>query len=218
MKYHHKTLESIGIMVPLNDNTAVKNIETKNRLDWDDNFNNIDEIKNIQPGDVVIDAGAWIGDTTLTFLKKGCIVHAFEARDDNFICLLNNCPNANCYNIALGDGRIYGTDKRGGNTGGYPLIAGNKISIPIDACNLSKLNFLKIDVEGWEKFVLMGAEKTIRSHHPVIHIEINPYALKIFDTTPDDIMHCLKNYGYNNFKEVYRYKGQFGDHWDIIAK
>lgn len=218
MRFNYRIFSAIGVMVPGDDNTAVKNIESKNRLDWDDDFNNIEEIQNLKPGDVVVDAGAWIGDTTKTFLKKGCIVHAFEAREDNFICLLNNCPEANCYNIALGDGRKYGTDKRGGNTGGYPLTTGNKLSIPLDAFLITKLDFLKIDVEGWERFVLAGSYNTLRDNHPVIHIEINPFALRMFDTAPDQIMQILDYHNYKNFKEVYRYHGEFGDHWDIIAK
>lgn len=83
MRFEYKTLSSIGIMIPSYDNTATKNIERSGRLDWDDNFNNITEIQSLKQGDVVVDAGAWIGDTTKTFLNKGCIVHAFEAREDN---------------------------------------------------------------------------------------------------------------------------------------
>lgn len=218
MRFGYRIFSAIGVMIPNYDNAATKNIESMNRLDWDDAFNNIEEIQSLKPGDVVVDAGAWIGDTTQTFLKKKCIVHAFEAREDNYICLVNNCPDANCYNIALGYGDTYGTDLRGGNTGGYPLISGNKLSVPLDAFKMKRLDFLKVDVEGWELNVLRGAYRTLTKHHPIIHFEINPHALNMFNVIPSEIIKFLQYVGYHDFREVYRYPGEFGDHWDIIAK
>jgi len=208
-----------GILVPDYDNTASKEIEKKKRLDWDDNFSGIEEIQQLKKGDIVIDAGAWIGDSTEVFLKKGCIVHAFEPRSDNFICLLNNCPYAQCYNIALGTGENYGTDRRGGNTGGYPLIGGNKITFRLDSFWKGRLAFLKIDVEGYEAEVLRGGYLTIKNLHPTIHIEINPFALAQFGETAESITNIFIDLGYKNFREVYRYKEITGqEHWDIIAK
>lgn len=203
------------IAIPRLDNAATKHIRLKRSLDWDDNFSTIPEIKELKPGDIVFDVGAWIGDTTSVFLNQGCRVHAFEPREDNFICLLNNCPDANCYNIALGDGGTYGTDKRGGNTGGYPLLQGNKKTIMLNSFWQNKIDFLKIDVEGFEGKVLRGGMVTIQMYHPTILIEINPEALRLFGETPDSIINILKLYSYTSFREVYNYNNL---HWDIIAK
>jgi hypothetical protein len=38
-----------------------------------------------------------------------------------------------------------------------------------------KPGFIKIDVEGFEGKVLQGADKTIRSHRPVIMIELHKF-------------------------------------------
>ncbi|MGD8530314.1 MAG: FkbM family methyltransferase [Syntrophobacterales bacterium] len=48
--------------------------------------------------------------------------------------------------------------------------------ITIDGLNLDRLNFLKIDVEGDEKEVLLGGEKTIRSLRPVVCCEGGDFA------------------------------------------
>lgn len=210
-----KKVEGTNIVYPIIDNTATKNIIEKKILNWDNAFNNIEEIKQLKENDIVIDIGAWIGDTTETFLKKKCIVHSFEPRPDTFVCLLNNCPNANCYNIALGNGKSYNTEKRGGNTGAYPLIDGNKKTIKLDSIWNGKLDFLKIDVEGYEAEVLKGASNTIIKNHPILHLEINPTALSLFDEDENSIIDLLKQMSYNNFREVYRYGNK---HWDIIAK
>jgi hypothetical protein len=47
--------------------------------------------------------------------------------------------------------------------------------LPLDEAlpGLSRLDFLKIDTEGFEIDVLMGAENTIRKHRPVIYIELS---------------------------------------------
>jgi FkbM family methyltransferase len=48
-------------------------------------------------------------------------------------------------------------------------------AVPMDALEFpARIDFLKIDVEGYEKFVVLGAEQTIRDHKPVIIIEQKP--------------------------------------------
>lgn len=45
-------------------------------------------------------------------------------------------------------------------------------TITIDSMNLSRLDYLKIDVENMEELVLDGAKKTIKKFKPLIHIEV----------------------------------------------
>lgn len=210
------------IYYPSYDNAATQHIIEKQKLNWDDDFENIDEIKNLKSDDVVIDVGAWIGDTTETFLKKGCIVHALEPREDNFLCLMLNCPDAHCYNLAAGNKGRYLTDLRGGNTGAYSLIESTdparrgKVAVRLDDLfsTLHEIDFLKIDAEGYEVEILHGAAEILFSKHPTIHIEINPEALSKFGKTPEMLMDVLQGFGYKQYREVYRYYDQ---NWDIIA-
>ena len=43
--------------------------------------------------------------------------------------------------------------------------------LPLDALELDGLDFIKMDVEGWELDVLKGAEQTLQSYRPVVCIE-----------------------------------------------
>ena len=42
----------------------------------------------------------------------------------------------------------------------------------LDSYKFPKIDFMKIDVEGWEEYVLEGAMKTILKHRPRMYIEI----------------------------------------------
>lgn len=50
-----------------------------------------------------------------------------------------------------------------------PLIT---IDGTVEEENLTRLDFIKIDVEGWELRVLMGGEKAIQKFHPAILVEL----------------------------------------------
>ena len=46
--------------------------------------------------------------------------------------------------------------------------------LAVDDINWGKVSLIKIDVEGFEYFVLKGAQRTIEAHHPVLVIEWKP--------------------------------------------
>ena len=53
------------------------------------------------------------------------------------------------------------------------------------------VDFMKIDVEHYEWFTLQGAEETIKSHHPILMMEVkndNPYR--------NQILKFMENHGY----------------------
>lgn len=206
MKIGNTTFEEyFGMLLPVQDNCATQHIRKLRRLDWDEQFNTIPEIVALRPGQVVFDVGAYVGDTATTFLLRGCEVHAFEPRPDNFVCLLHNCPNAHCYNIALGDGDRYRTDPRGGNMGAYSLLPGNTYSVRLDSLNVRQLDFLKIDVEGFEVNVLHGAAETVRRLRPTIHVECNDAGLVKFGYKSVDVIAALRHLGYTTFRRVYHF-------------
>jgi hypothetical protein len=73
------------------------------RLDWDQSMAAVPAIAaRLRPGAVVIDAGAYIGDTTKLFERFGCFVYALEPREDAFTLLQYNCPNAITIKRAIG--------------------------------------------------------------------------------------------------------------------
>ncbi len=157
------------------------------RLDWDQSFLAIPEIAaRLVPGSVVIDAGAFIGDTTHLFLSRGCNVLAIEPQQDAFTVLEFNCPNAICLRKAVGakgqSAVITSTVSNTPNNNlGARQVAADPAGAPVlalDDLNPHRCDFMKIDVEGFEPFALKGGEQFIRRTKPVLHIEVNLPALR----------------------------------------
>ena len=66
----------------------------------------------------------------------------------------------------------------------------------LDTRMLSKIDFMKIDVEGYELKVLNGALRTIELCQPTMVIEINRVALERQGATPDQIFGWLTQHLY----------------------
>ncbi len=118
----------------------------------------------------------------------GSKVLAFEAHPANFLVLkknieLNAVGNIDVYQKALGSAPdstfIY--DDPDDNREGASMIHGKQGSggYPVEVIALdsvigeSKVDLIKIDVEGFEPEVLKGAENCIKRHHPTLIIEIS---------------------------------------------
>jgi FkbM family methyltransferase len=212
-------LEKIrGILLPRKENFVTPHIRKHGRLAWNEKFNSVPFWSKIRPGWVVFDIGAFIGDTAQFFLNKECEVHAFEPIPEHFICLLNNCPKAHCYNVAVGDGTRYKTVFMQGNTGGTWLRPGSQFSIRIDDLKPPQLDILKIDVEGFEDKVLAGAAETIRKLHPVIHIELNKNGLARFGATPNSVRENLISLGYKHLDVVQQHNEGYNSHCDLLCR
>lgn len=121
-----------------------------------------------------IDIGAHRGILTRVLLQHYPQVVAVEPT-----ALVKEIPaEAHCHRVALGlsSGRVglrAGTD----NTGQTHVVPGDDVALAAldDLCNEHGYapTFLKIDVEGMERDVLLGGEMVIREHRPVIMVEEN---------------------------------------------
>ncbi len=65
--------------------------------------------------------------------------------------------------------------------------------------NVKKVDFVKIDVEGAELSVLKGAEKTLRTHRPVVHLEYFVAWARGFGYSLKDLVARLESLGYERF-------------------
>ncbi|NMB53327.1 MAG: FkbM family methyltransferase [Leptolinea sp.] len=146
----------------------------------------------IKPDHVILDIGANIGTHTLSFAKMvgpGGFVFAFEPQriTYEFLCAniaMNNLINVVPYQAAVSDkaGEIMVpiiNPNSPSNTGAFKISGystGDAVrQITVDALGLGKCNLIKVDVEGMEHNVILGAVNTIRNLRPVLFIENNGY-------------------------------------------
>ncbi|MEK6840551.1 MAG: FkbM family methyltransferase [Nanoarchaeota archaeon] len=79
---------------------------------------------------------------------------------------------------------------------------------------ISKIDFIKCDVEGFELEVFKGAKKTIRKFKPLILVEIEERHTKKYGINPDKVMKFFKGLGYN----YYSLKNENVEKTDKITK
>lgn len=159
-------------------------------------------LQKIRAGSVVVDVGAYIGDTVRPFLDMGCSVFAFEPFEDAFTCLKHNCPEAVAFNEACGNGEpiALGPTPAEGNYGMRAVVIDGqsaKRALRLDDLYPSvipRVDFLKVDCEGFEFFALHGAATIIRKCRPVIAVEAFPEKLALFGCSVYDILHELMPY------------------------
>lgn len=89
-------------------------------------------------------------------------------------------------------------------------INGEQIEIKkLDSLKLENVDVIKIDVQGYEKFVLLGAEELIKNQKPTFIIEIESYQLGKFGYTPYEIYDLFREYNYHLFLLDYHYPSDF---------
>jgi FkbM family methyltransferase len=146
----------------------------------------------LKSGEVSYDIGANVGVYTTFMAKKvgeNGLVVAFEPEINNFRYLkknieINNLNNVIAYPIALGDeshdGILYGegpcsrilTSRRDLNGRNVKIIPGDKLVIN-DEIPLPRV--VKIDVEGYEYFVIKGLKETLSNKEcQLVCCEIHP--------------------------------------------
>ena len=170
-----------------------------------------------KPNDVVFDIGANIGFLTLNFARicKHGIVYAFEPGRKNFERLRkniesNNFRNIKTYPVALGERKetkqLY--EVYSFNTGANRILnafTGTSVSeaVSVDTLDdvvatlgLHRLDILKIDVEGYELFVLRGAQKTIKQFKPILFVELAYENLRHHNLSSSDVIHIIQEMNY----------------------
>lgn len=182
-----------GIAVIEGDTHLSKWIEEQGRLNVDGLSNDAAD-RFIKPGDVVVDAGASLGDSTFAFIKAAGEtgkVYAFEPNPKTFEALKHNCPGAVLMMSALGAKRSKMQLHPEQNIGASWLdieSSGGVEVLPLDELKLDRLAFFKIDVEGMEPLVLDGALETIKRCKPAIMLEVNHGTLQRVGFVVQDII------------------------------
>ena len=136
-------------------------------------------LKYVKEWRIAIDVGAHVGSWTRVLAERFKEVWAFEPAPDTFACLRKNvtAPNVELSQLALGDScKRIGMldDERFGsrNTGGRHLSGDGDVGmITLDQLNIFPVDFIKLDVEGFEPMVIEGARETLTRWKPVIIVE-----------------------------------------------
>jgi len=170
--------------------------------------------KYIKPNSFIIDIGSNIGNHAVFFGKilDAKKIYCFEPQKEMFDILLKNLElnnlskNSKCYPIGIGDkkskARLLIKNRK--NLGGTSLLEDNagKIKImPLDNIKLKlKVDFIKIDVEGFERKVIFGATNILIKDKPILLIEIQKENLKIIKEHIHKMGYKLKEkIGYHNY-------------------
>lgn len=185
----------------------------------------------VKNGDVVLDIGANKGDYTLLFSdvvgSKGR-VHAFEPVLPTFRSLSDRVTreqhfqNVSLNNFALGDKtgsfdiHIPAGDFGQASLQKHSAGSWSKPGMETLTCEmrtldgylaeqkLTKIDFIKIDVEGAELLALRGGSQLLTEFHPTIHFEFCPDWADAFGYKLVDVFTLLQASGY-----AYFYEGDF---------
>jgi FkbM family methyltransferase len=156
---------------------------------------------------VAVDVGAHIGTWAFELAKRFHRVYAFEPQPENFECLKENVgTRAVLSTAALGSspGRC-GIKQHGANSGCWALAPGDEVPVcMLDEYDLSNVDLLKIDVEGNEGDVLLGARSTLKRSHPVVIFEDNGLGPKLYGDAWVDPKPVLRELGYLPRKRIHK--------------
>jgi FkbM family methyltransferase len=174
----------------------------------------------LSPGMVFVDAGANVGEYTM----KGALrvggegeVHAFEPVPSSYASLVRNVTSNNLLApirlnmMALWNQRgvveLRLASTKEGNSGAYTIgncaTVVDSISSPairlddyVASSRVNRVDFLKVDVEGAELFVLQGSKETLSRWRPTMLLEINRVACQGLLYQPEEIWDFLRPFGY----------------------
>lgn len=180
----------------------------------DGNERGVDEdflMRTLKESDIFVDVGANIGTLTLlgsTLCKKGK-VFSFEAHPETFAFLekniqLNEFNNIETFNCAVGkeDGYVFFTDA-GADDLNKVVFESKGIKIPVKKLDniITGINIslMKIDVEGFEKFVLEGAINVLQ-HTDAVYFESWENHFSNYNYCTGDLIALFKQYNFKVYK------------------
>jgi FkbM family methyltransferase len=130
---------------------------------------------------VALDIGAHCGVYTYQLACEFQTVHAFEPAPPNHECLVKNvgkCKNVHIWNNAVGEVPGVLTIYQGDDTKNVRWSAlldhGDYCTVPmltVDSLELGHVDYIRVDVKGYEPQVIVGAVETIKRCRPLVMID-----------------------------------------------
>lgn len=130
---------------------------------------------------VAVDIGAHIGLWSYFMARDFKRLEAFEPMPSHQACWVKNMEgrdNVHLHRVALGEdiGRVTIATRTKGSTGDTGIVPGTFGGIDVaittlDNMYIEQVDFIKIDCEGFEEFVLRGGKNTLEQCKPVVLVE-----------------------------------------------
>jgi FkbM family methyltransferase len=169
----------------------------------------------LRPGNTVVDLGANVGLITLVAAKiigsRG-VVYSFEPHPMIYTFLAGNiehnrAANVKAYNVALGDhdGEVKFSDGLP-DDGNHVVFDEAGIKVRVNRLDtllpeLKTVHLLKIDVEGFEKFVFDGAHRVLAKTR-CIYLESSSNLFARYGYTCADVFSLLKEENFSLYRLV----------------
>ena len=166
-------------------------------------------------GKDIIDVGANNGSFTVDFahlVGNNGKVHSFEPQRIIYYQLcanvfLNGLTNVYCHNVAVGDTNKfvkietpnYFEKNEMVNFGGAEITENDGELVKckmLDHYNFEEVVFIKIDVQGYEPFVIDGAIHTINKHRPYLFVEFEDHLLRKQDSSEEKLQSKIESLDY----------------------
>lgn len=170
----------------------------------------------LRPGDTFIDVGANIGLVALTAAYRtgpsGRVI-AIEAHPRIFRYLegnvvLNGFRHVSCFNLAVGNvqGSVEFTDHSWDEINAIASGDGSTTTLRVPVQPLDEIvgetgpvNLLKVDVEGYEKFVIEGASRVLQAT-TCLYFESNREHYARYGYTSEEVFRSLRRQGFRLFR------------------
>jgi FkbM family methyltransferase len=166
----------------------------------------------VKPGSVSIDIGANFGYHTFRMARSaganGRVLAiepttwAYDKLQRN--AALNDFTNIDYVKVGLSDSDLGDTEIAfqssyrldGQQADVLETVRLTTLDIVVREQGLTRVDFIKLDVDGFEGRVLRGSVETLRAHHPVIFFELSPAAMRQVDDDAAGLMRLLEGLGY----------------------
>jgi len=170
----------------------------------------------LKEGDIVIDAGACLGEFSALAGVKGCKVYAFEPIKriiENYLeKIASFYQNITIVQKALSDKceeLVFSGDGAGASylhkSGKKQKVQSTDLDTFVNENNILRVDFIKADIEGAERYLLMGAKQVLKEYAPKLsictyHLPDDPQVLRslIYDANPKYVIE-------ERFKKMYAY-------------
>jgi FkbM family methyltransferase len=220
-----------------NDNAVSSSIINNWQYEWY-MFDFLTKNLIVTEGKTIIDVGANNGNFAVDFAhlvgNKGQ-VHSFEPQRIIYYQLctnvfLNGLTNVYCHNVAIGNTTKivmiekpnYFEKNEGVNFGAAEIVENDGELVEcriLDHYDFEDVVFIKIDVQGYEPFVIDGAINTINKHRPYLFVEFEDHLLKKQGLSEDELKSKIESLGYiiKQFQEGIPYQTESGKCLDCVC-